>query len=186
MADQTQQPPLTGWRVVELSHEVGMFAGKLFADGGADVITVEAPSGSNTREWGPFVDDQPGNERSLHWWHYNTSKRGVTLDIENEADREKLRQLVATADVFIECERPGRMAELGLDYDDLKACRDDLIYVSITPFGRNGPRSGEVATDLTVLANAGPAWSCGYDDHTIPPVRGGGYQGATRPAATSQ
>ncbi len=69
------------------------------------------------------------------------------------------------------------MAALGLDYADLAAANPGLIYVSITPFGRNGPRAEEQATDLTILAGAGPAWSCGYDDHTIPPVRGGGNQG---------
>ena len=52
------------------------------------------------------------------------------------------------------------------------------MWVSVTPFGRDNPRSGETAsTDLTVLAGGGPVWSCGYDDHSIPPVRGGGNQG---------
>ncbi|MDG2111063.1 MAG: CoA transferase, partial [Actinomycetota bacterium] len=53
----------------------------------------------------------------------------------------------------------------------------DLIHCSVTPFGSAGPRSDEQATDLTILAAGGPVWSCGYDDHEIPPVRGGGNQG---------
>jgi crotonobetainyl-CoA:carnitine CoA-transferase CaiB-like acyl-CoA transferase len=52
-----------------------------------------------------------------------------------------------------------------------------MIWVSVTPFGRSGPRAHDAATDLTVLAAGGPVWSCGYDDHSIPPVRGGGNQG---------
>jgi crotonobetainyl-CoA:carnitine CoA-transferase CaiB-like acyl-CoA transferase len=49
--------------------------------------------------------------------------------------------------------------------------------VSVTPFGRHGPRCDEAATDLTVLAGGGPVWSCGYDDHSLPPIRGWGNQG---------
>ena len=49
--------------------------------------------------------------------------------------------------------------------------------MSVTPFGREGTRAHEPATDLTLLAGGGPVWSCGYDDHSLPPVRGGGNQG---------
>lgn len=79
--------------------------------------------------------------------------------------------------MLIEAEPPGRLRELGLDYDNLRAGRADLIQCSVTPFGRSGPRSDEPVTDLTMLAGGGPVWSCGYDDHEIPPVRGGGNQG---------
>ena len=168
---------LSDLRVIELTSERGAFAGKLMADMGADVIAVEAPGGDATRSYPPFLDDEPGPERSLYWWHYNTSKRGITLDLQSERGRELFRELVKGADVLIECEDPGRMAEWGLDYADLKALRADLIMVSITPFGRSGPRCDEPATDLTILAGGGPAWSCGYDDHSLPPVRGGGNQG---------
>ena len=168
---------LSDLRVVELSSERGAFAGKLLGDMGAEVIVVEPPEGDPLRACGPFLDDEPGPERSLSWWHYNTSKLGVTLDLESETGRERFRRLVASADLLIECEPPGRMTELGLDYADLKKLRQDLIMVSITPFGRAGPRSQDHATDLTVLAGGGPVWSCGYDDHSLPPVRGGGNQG---------
>ena len=171
---------LGAWRVVELAAEGTSFAGKLLADLGADVILVEPPGGSPQRSYGPFLDDEAGPERSLHWWHYNTSKRSVVLDLQDASSgggRDVFRRLVASADVLIEAERPGDLAELGLDYADLRAQHADLIHCSITPFGRSGPRSQEHATDLTVLAAAGPVWSCGYDDHSLPPVRGGGNQG---------
>ena len=168
---------LSDLRVVELASERGAFAGKLLGDMGAEVIVVEPPEGSPLRAWGPFLDDEPGLERSLSWWHYNTSKLGVTLDLDSETGPGRFRSLVASADLLIECEPPGRMAELGLDYPDLTRLRQDLIMVSITPFGRAGPRCHEQATDLTVLASGGPVWSCGYDDHSLPPVRGGGNQG---------
>ena len=166
---------LAGIRVVELSHERGAFAGKLLADMGADVVVVEPPEGSALRRWGPFVDDVPGPERSLAWWHYNTSKRGVVLDLESETGRGSFRRLVARADLVLECEDPGRLAALGLDYEDL--VRGELVWVSITPFGRSQPGRADLATDLTVLAAGGPVWSCGYDDHALPPVRGLGFQG---------
>jgi len=168
--------PLTGVRVIELAHERCAFAGKLLADAGADVILVEPPGGAAQRTHEPFVDDQPNSERSLSWWHYNTSKRGVTLDLETDNGRDLLRQLVAEADVFIEGEDPGCMADWRLDYPDFEARNPGLVMVSITPFGRNAPRSEEPATDLTLAAGSGMVWMCGYDDHSLPPIRGGGNQ----------
>lgn len=169
--------PLTGLRAVELAGEKGALAGKLMADMGAEVILVEPPDGDPTRRYPPFAGDEPDPERSLWFWYYNTNKLGVTLDLESEHDRGRLRGLLATVDFFLESEPPGRLAALGLDYPDLQALNPRLIMVSTTPFGRNGPRAEEQATDLTILAAGGPVWMNGYDDHTLPPVRGGGNQG---------
>jgi crotonobetainyl-CoA:carnitine CoA-transferase CaiB-like acyl-CoA transferase len=167
--------PLDGVRVVELSHHHVAWAGKLLADLGADVIVVEPPGGSDQRRFEPFVDDEPGTERSLWWWHYNTSKRGVVADVER--DRDALLSLVAGVDVFLEAEEPGVLDAAGLGWDAVSAANPGLVMVSITPFGQASPRSHEPVTDLTVMAEAGPVWSCGYDDHELPPVRGGGNQG---------
>ncbi len=171
---------LRSWRVIELASDATAFAGKLLADLGADVIVVEPPEGCHQRRYGPFLDDEAGPERSLHWWHYNTSKRGIVLDLDDVAPgggRDTLVRLVADAGVVLEGEPPGRLADRGLDYPALRRRRADLIHCSVTPFGLDGPRSDEAATDLTLLAGAGPVWSCGYDDHALPPVRGGGHQG---------
>ncbi len=168
---------LRGRRVVELSSDATAFAAKMLADMGADVIVVEPPGGSAQRKYGPFLDDTAGAERSLFWWHYNTSKRSVVLDLADAGGRDTLLRLLASADVLLEGERPGRLAALGLGDDDIQGVCRDLIHCSITPFGRTGPRSGDAATDLTILAAGGPVWSCGYDDHEMPPVRGGGNQG---------
>ena len=168
---------LDGVRVVELASEFGAFAGKLLADLGADVVLVEPPGGHPTRRFGPFADDIEDPERSLFFWHYNTSKRGVVLDLDTPAGADAFRRLVAGADLVVEAERPGRLAELALDHTELRAEHPSLVWVAITPFGRDNPRTAEPATDLTVLAGGGPVWSCGYDDHTIAPVRGGGNQG---------
>lgn len=168
--------PLEPYKVIELSSDRGAFAGKLMAELGADVIVVEPPGGDPSRANGPFADDMRDPESSLWWWHYNTSKRGVTLDLDQAEDRERLRTLVAGADIFLESEAPGRLADLDLDYESLRTDHPELIHVAITPYGRSGPRHDEPATDLTLLAGGGPVWSCGYDDHSMPPVRGGGNQ----------
>jgi crotonobetainyl-CoA:carnitine CoA-transferase CaiB-like acyl-CoA transferase len=167
---------LQGVRVVELASELGAFAGKLLADLGADVVLVEPPGGHATRRYAPFVDDVEDPERSLWFWHYNTSKRSVVLDLDADGATD-LHRLLAGADLVLEAEPPGRLAALALDHADLAASHRGLVWVSITPFGRANPRRAEPATDLTLLAGGGPVWSCGYDDHSIPPVRGGGNQG---------
>ena len=163
---------LTGIRVLELSREPVAWAGKLLADMGADVILIEPPGGDPARGYAPFVDDEPGEDRSLYWWHYHTSKRGITLDLDAPDDAERFRTLVATADVLLEAEPRRRLGELGLDYPDLTGIRPDLVHVAVTPFGRDDPKSDRPFTDLTVMAAGGPVWSCGYDDHSLPPVRG--------------
>ena len=168
---------LQGLTVIELCDEMGDWAGKLLADMGADVIKIEPPGGSRTRNYEPFLDDQPGPERSLWWWHYNTNKKSVVLDLDEPGDREHFKRLCATADILIEDALPGYMTTAGLDWPDLQPLNSRLIYVSITAFGRNAPRNEEEFSDLTLLAGGGPAWSCGYDDHSMPPVRGGGNQG---------
>jgi crotonobetainyl-CoA:carnitine CoA-transferase CaiB-like acyl-CoA transferase len=173
----SEQGALHGIRVIELANEKCAWAGKLLADAGADVILVEPPGGDPTRSYGPFLGDEPGADRSLYWWHHHTSKRGIVLDLAAEAGRAALRALVTSADVVLEAEAPGALAALGLDHPDLARVKPDLIHCSITPFGRSGPRQDELATDLTVLAAGGMAWMNGYDDHSLPPVRGGGNQG---------
>jgi benzylsuccinate CoA-transferase BbsE subunit len=170
--------PLDGVRVVELSSEFGAYAGKLLGDLGADVVLVEPPDGDRTREYPPFVQDTPDPERSLWFWQYNTNKLGVTLDLEVGADRQRLLRLLDDTDVFLDAEPAAGMKSLGLDHDSLVAERPKLVTVSITPFGPDSPRASEQVTDLTLLAGGGPVWSCGYDDHALPPVRGGGGQAA--------
>ncbi len=168
--------PLSGLRVIELASEWTAYAGKLLADLGAEVVLVEPPEGAPMRGYGPFCEDRPDREASLWWWHYQTSKVGVTLDLDVEQDASLFRRLAARADLVLEGEPPGRLAANECDHPAARRPSPGLIWVSITPFGRDNPRSAEPATDLTLLAGAGPVWSCGYDDHALPPVRGGGNQ----------
>lgn len=173
--DERRPGPLEGIRVVELASEHAAFAGKLLAELGAEVVVVEPPEGHPSRHFEPFVDDVADIEGSLWWWHYNASKLGVTIDL--DAEPGAFADLVGSADVVLEGERPGRLRDLGIDSSSLRAANERLVWLSVTPFGTDNPRATEVATDLTVVAGGGAAWSCGYDDHTLPPVRGGGNQG---------
>jgi crotonobetainyl-CoA:carnitine CoA-transferase CaiB-like acyl-CoA transferase len=172
----SEQGPLSGIRVVELASDHASLAARMMGDLGAEVIVVEPPGGHRSRDYGPFVDDEPNRERSLWWWYYNTSKLGVVIDIDTEQGAAQFARLASTADIVIEGEQPGRLAAFAIDGPDIRASNPSLIWVSVTPFGRDGPRRDEPATDLTLLAGGGPVWMCGYDDHTLPPVRGGGNQ----------
>lgn len=180
--------PLHGVRVVEIAHPFTAFAGKLLADAGADVILVEPPGGAEQRHHGPFAGDAiegvDDTELSLAWWAENTSKRSAVADLETGPGRQFFRHLVAAADVVLEATAPGWLAGFGIDHADLTGdppVNAELIQVSITPFGRDEsgsePGASEAMTDLTILARGGPMWSCGYDDHSLPPVRGRGQQG---------
>jgi crotonobetainyl-CoA:carnitine CoA-transferase CaiB-like acyl-CoA transferase len=167
---------LEGIRVVELASDRAAYTGKLLADMGADVVVVEPPGGHASRRYGPFVDDEPDPDRCLWWWHYNTSKRSVVLDLETASGREAFRQLALQADVVLEAEDPGHLDALGIDHEQVRAERPELIWVSVTPFGRRCAELDAPMTDLTILAAGGVVWNCGYDDHTIAPVRPGGGQ----------
>jgi crotonobetainyl-CoA:carnitine CoA-transferase CaiB-like acyl-CoA transferase len=170
--------PLYGLEVVELASEHAAWAGKLLADLGAEVTLVEPPGGHATRSIGPFLDDRPGPERSLWWWHHHTSKNGVVLDLDIPAGVELLGRLVGRCDIVLEAEQPGHLAARGLDRDRIMAASPALIWVSVSPFGQEGARAQDPATDLTLMAGGGPVWNCGYDDHSLPPVRGLGGQAA--------
>ncbi len=167
---------LAGVRVIELADEKVAFAGKLMGDMGADVILVEPPGGDATRHLPPFLNDTPDPDQSLYFWHYNTSKRGVVLDLDEAAHQTAFRRLIADADVLLEAQPTQRLAGLRLDYADLAAINPRLIHIAVTPYGREEPASDLPATDLTLMAAGGPPWSCGYDNHELPPVRGWGNQ----------
>ena len=165
---------LKGIRIIELAHERISWAGKLMGDMGADVILVEPEAGEFSRSYPPFLDDQPGEDRSLYFWHYNTSKRSIVLNLEENS--KKVLELIKTADILIEGEPTKRLSNLKLDYPQLSKQNEKLIHIAITPYGRDNPLSDAPATDLTIMAAGGPPWSCGYDDHDLPPVRGWGNQ----------
>ena len=144
--------PLQGIRVIEFCNvAAGPFCGMLLADMGADVIKVEHPKGGDTlRQWPPLTGGYSENFASL-----NRNKRSVTLDLKDPGDKARARELVLSADVLVENNRPGVMDRLGLGYADFKAERPALVYCSISAFGQEGPRAEEGGFDLTVQAMSG-------------------------------
>jgi len=160
---------LSGCRVLDLTTERGLMCGQILGDLGADVIKVEPPGGSPVRSLKPFFADEPGPERSVYWWAYNRNKRGVTLDLETGEGRDLMRRLVARADFVLESDSPGALARIGLGYDDLSAINPGLVYVSITPFGQDGPKASYADSDLIVMAASGVLIL--YGDEDRPPIR---------------
>ena len=144
--------PLQGVRVIEFCNvAAGPFCGMLLADMGADLIKVEHPKGGDSmRQWPPLSGGYSENFASL-----NRNKRSVTLDLKDPAGKARARELIASADVVIENNRPGVMDRLGLGYADFKATNPKLIYCSISAFGQEGPRSEEGGFDLTMQAMSG-------------------------------
>ncbi len=168
--------PLTGTRVVDLSQYIaGPYCGRILAGFGADVIKVEPPDGDPIRRWGPFVDAAPDPETGALHLYLNQGKRSVTLDLDTEAGRAVLRQLLATADVLVESFRPGVLADLGFGYQQLKEEFPGLLYVSVTPFGQTGPYAQYLGWEITTYALSGLMYITGEPDRE--PLKNGGYLG---------
>lgn len=160
---------LSGVRVLDVSEEPGFLAGKILAELGADVIKLEPPGGDAWGRRGPFLGDVEDPERSLRWLALNTSKRGITLDLDRARGQQLFRRLAAGADVILESFAPGHMAERGLDWPALRAENPRLVYCALTPFGQSGPYARYRAHDLVIVAMGGNAFMTGDPDR--PPVR---------------
>ncbi|MGE7759727.1 CaiB/BaiF CoA transferase family protein [Peribacillus sp. NPDC097895] len=173
------QGALDGIKVLEIGDQLTQYAGKLLADMGAEVIKVEPSKGVQSRNIGPFYQDEPDVNKSLYFWHYNTSKKSVTLDLQTEVDKQRFSHMVSEFDVVLEDYKPGQMKEWGLDFENLSKIHPGLIYCSITPFGQSGPWSQYESSDLIQLALGGIMAVTGYDDvKDAPPIAPTGGQSA--------
>ncbi len=143
---------LGGYRVLDLTEGGYLLGGQIFGDLGADVIKVEPPGGSPSRNIGSFYKDIREPEKSLFWYSYNRNKRGVTLDIEKDDGKKIFKKLVETADIVIESHPAGYLDGLGLGYSDLCDVKPDIILTSVTPFGQEGPKAHYKGSDLTTWA----------------------------------
>ena len=128
---------LDGIVVVDFSRVLaGPYATMMLGDFGADVIKVERPgTGDDTRHWGP-PHDSAGV--ATYFNAVNRNKRSVALDLADPDDLRRARELVSGADIVVENFRAGTMEKLGLGYEDVRKLRPDVIYCSITGFGRAG------------------------------------------------
>lgn len=144
---------LDGLKVLDVSQVLaGPYAAMLLADMGADVIKVEAPGhGDHSRQMAPAVAEN----LSGAFLAVNRNKRGVVIDLKNEAGRRVMRRLADHADVLIENFRPGVAARLGIDHETLAASNPRLVHCSISGFGQTGPYSSRGGFDLVAQGMSG-------------------------------
>jgi crotonobetainyl-CoA:carnitine CoA-transferase CaiB-like acyl-CoA transferase len=138
---------LAGIRVIDMAEQSLETAARLLGDLGADVIRVEPPYGAASRQRPPFERDT-----SIYFATRNANKRGVTLDMGSVTDREKLWQLLASADIWIETTEPGTLEHYGLDPDAVLRQLPHLVILSGTDFGQTGPYRNYVGSDPVLLA----------------------------------
>jgi benzylsuccinate CoA-transferase BbsE subunit len=165
---------LADLRVLDLAGPAGLYCTKQLADLGADVIKIELPGGDPTRAIGPFYHNEVDPEKSLFWFHFNTNKKSITLNIESTEGNKIFKKLAKGADILVETFRPGYLDSIGLGFSALKKINPGLIMTSITPFGQTGPYKDFKSSDLIGLAMGGFLFICGWEDE--PPSRVGGSQ----------
>jgi crotonobetainyl-CoA:carnitine CoA-transferase CaiB-like acyl-CoA transferase len=166
---------LSGLRVIEIADERAEYTGLLLAGLGAEVVKIEPPEGNATRRIGPFLEDQPGLERSLFFWNYNRGKQSVVLDLREAPARERLLRLLEGADVLLDSSCGALNQVLGLDRGGLNARFPALVTARMTPFGDDGPWAQFKGSDLIHLALGGVMMNCGYDpdpklEYDTPPI----------------
>ena len=156
--------PLSGLRVIEMTGDDARLAGKMLTEAGAAVVRLGPAFG------GPAMADPTVAARGglLDWW-FDGGKEVVVDDLASEAGQSAYRRLAERADLVIESSPPGRLAELGLDHDALVEVNPRLVQVSLTPFGRTGPRAHWQTTDLVAGALGGVLSVSGTADHAVNP-----------------
>lgn len=157
--------PLDGIRILDLSAVIsGPFSTMILADQGADVIKVETPGiGDFTRHAG-----NKQNGISASFLNNNRNKRSVVIDLKSPEGVAALKRIAATCNAVVQNFRPGVVERLGVGYEDMKAVRDDIVYVSISGFGERGPWAGKPVYDPIVQALSGLASVQGGSDQQRP------------------
>lgn len=159
---------LEGVTVLELGQVIaGNFGGVLLADMGAEVIKIEPLGGDSARN----ASIAPYRGESAIHLCMNRGKKSVSLDLKSDEGRALFLRLVENADAVVDNFRPGVMARLGIDHQELKKRNPDIVTVSVTGFGETGPANMRPAFDLVVQAYSGHMYITGEPDR--PPSRVG-------------
>lgn len=162
---------LDGVRVVEFAHFIaGPFAGTILANFGADVVKVEAPGRGDEFRYYPPGPPELRDQGAPYLWA-NRNKRSVTLDLKSEAGLAVARDLVRSADVIIENFSGDVMHRFGLDYESCKELKPDIVYCSVSAYGKDGAFAGRLGFDTVAQAESGFFSLNGYADR--PGVRAG-------------
>ena len=151
---------LKGIKVLDLSRILaGPWASQMLADFGAQVIKIERPyKGDDTRYWGPpFIKEKTSTQppQAAYFHSTNRNKQSIAIDIQHKTGQQIIKNLVKNADVFIENFKVGALARYGLDYPKLKLLNPNLIYCSITGFGKTGPSSERAGYDAMIQGEGG-------------------------------
>jgi formyl-CoA transferase len=156
---------LAGLKVIELGQLIaGPFAGKFFAEFGAEVIKVEPPEGDPLRKWRKLHQGT-----SLWWYVQNRSKKSVTADLRLPEGQEIVRRLARGADVVIENFRPGTMEKWDLGYERLAEGNPGLVMLRLSGFGQTGPYRDQAGFGAIGESMGGLRYVTGFPDR--PPVR---------------
>ena len=160
---------LEGLRICDLSGQLaGAGATRFLAAMGAQVIRVEDPVTQGywdvLRGVSPFVDDRRGPDFGGPFNNHNVEKLGITLNLRTDTGKQLLRELVAISDVVTENFAPGVMARLGFPYEELRAVKEDIVYVSNSGFGQTGPYREFKTWGPLAQACCGLAFSTGLAD----------------------
>ena len=162
MNDTQPAGMLQGLRVLEVTEPLGALVGRFLADLGADVIKIEPPQGDGGRGASPFIGE--GDERlSLPFVRANVNKRSVMLDLERRLDQERFRDLAESADVVVSTEGIEAWAARGIDLNGLATAYPRLVWLSISPFGLEGPHSGYLGNNIVAEAMGGLTYIQGDD-----------------------
>ncbi|HTQ72826.1 MAG TPA: CaiB/BaiF CoA-transferase family protein [Burkholderiales bacterium] len=157
--------PLAGLKVLELGQLIaGPFAGKFFADFGAEVIKVEPPGGDPLRKWRKLH-----RGTSLWWYVQNRNKKSVTADLRLPEGQEIVRRIARDADVVIENFRPGTLEKWDLGYERLAAGNPGLVMLRLSGFGQSGPYRDQTGFGAVAESMGGLRYVTGFPDR--PPVR---------------
>lgn len=161
---------LDGILVLDFSHWIaGPYAGMFLADMGAEVIKVEPPNGAEERRMGRKERYRGNTRLSLT---LNRGKKGLCVDLKQEAGKKIIHQLVKKADIVIQNYAPGVAQRLGIDYDTFSRINDRIIFVSSTAFGESGPYQSRKGFDI--IAHAAAGVMAGYADELGNPRGPGG------------
>lgn len=160
-ASTSQNGPLSHLRVLDLTQFLsGPFGTQILADLGAEVIKVEPPEGDMTRRLPPhFVDGE-----SAYYLSVNRNKKSLAVNMKTPEGQQLVRDLALACDVVIENFRPGVLARLGIEYEEIAAEKPEIVWASISGFGQNGPYRDRPAYDMIVQALSGGMSMTGEPD----------------------
>ncbi len=148
--------PFTGLRIVELgSKTAAPYLGKLFVDGGADLVKIESPRGDPFRRWSASGSPIPAGEDAAWFRFLNAGKRSVVIDLDAPSGLDELTSWVQNADLVIDDHQPGVARALGIAAASLRAMNPAAVITTITPFGSTGPWVDRAANDFTLQALTG-------------------------------